>query len=79
MMKKHKREFLGIDKACAEKSNITRENYEKLKKKSKKGKNIYISWGIIILAFWILSLIFELIGNYIKGESDIKVLIVFLS
>ena len=56
----YKREFLGIDKACDEKSKISQENYEKLKESQKSEKillivepalNFFIVLFIIIASF----------------------------
>ena len=45
----YKREFLGIDKICDEKLNISKNSYEKLKKNQKRVKYLFLIESIIML------------------------------
>ena len=47
----YKREFLGIDKDCDEKSDLTEKRYKKLKKNQKSEKILLLVEPIIIFAF----------------------------
>ena len=60
----YKREFLGIDKKCDEKLNISRNSYDKLKKNKKRVKKL-------LLVEFILMLVLLLIHHFLKqGMRD---------
>ena len=63
----YKREFLGIDKNCDEKSDLTEERYKKLKKHQKSEKILLLVEPIIIFVF---NIIFIFIFIFLHG-SDI--------
>ena len=46
----YKREFLGIDKACDEKANISKDNYEKLRYNEKGEKLCLLIEAILIFS-----------------------------
>ena len=53
----YKREFLGIDRTCDEKTDIRREDYEKLRKNQKMEKYCLLVEAIIILGLFCVQLI----------------------
>ena len=63
----YKREFLGIDKACDEKTKISQETYDKLKLSQKNVKRLLIVEPVLILVFF-LSIIYYSFLDYSNGN-----------
>ncbi len=69
----YKREFLGIDKKCDEKLNISRDTYDKLKKNQKRVKTLLLCEFIILLVF-LVALLFLKLG---MRDKTVKVFYIF--
>ena len=78
----YKREFLGIDKECDEKTDIKKEDYEKLRKAQKMERVCVLVEAIIILCFWVVLFIIytciECKSYSGAGDETYVVLFVFL-
>jgi len=78
----YKRVFLGIDKECDEKSDISKEQYKKLKDNQRREKILVLVEGILLLSFFLLLLIFFIIiccsGKERSMEIFSTILFVFL-
>ena len=74
----YKREFLGIDKACNEKANISKDNYEKLRKNQKHEKLCLLIEAIIIFSILLVIIIYIIIVKCKKRPFNYKTLLVFL-
>ena len=76
----YKREFLGIDKACDEETDISKENYEKLRNNQKDEGLCILIESIIIFSIW-LGVIIYIIILKCKSRSIkycYEILVVFL-
>jgi membrane protein YdbS with pleckstrin-like domain len=69
----YKREFLGIDKNCDEKLNISRDTYDKLKKNQKRVKTLLLCEFIILLVILFILLMLKLKMK----EQNVKIFYVF--
>ena len=69
----YKREFLGIDKKCDEKLNISRNTYDKLKKNQKRVKTLLLCEFIILLVL-LFVLLFLKLG---MRDKTVKVFYIF--
>ena len=78
----YKREFLGIDKECDEKTDIKKEDYEKLRKAQKMERVCVLVEAVIILCFWVVLFIIytciECKSYSGAGDETYVVLFVFL-
>ena len=79
----YKREILGIDKSCDEKSDITKEKYEKLRNNQKKEKVCLLAESIIFISLLVFALIiiFLIVCSrpaHYKGDFAIMCLSFFL-
>ena len=82
----YKRELLGIDKTCDQKSNIILSDYEKLVEYQKNEKNSLLSEAIIISCLYVIipSLLYhdkeckKLIPNFLLGFSFLTIFTFFI-
>ncbi len=64
------REFLGIDKTCDEKSNINKDDYEKITKNQKMEKSCLLYEAIILSSFLFMSSISLICFCCDRGNSE---------
>ena len=74
----YKREFLGIDKACDEKANLNKDNYEKLREYQNDEKLCVLIEAIIIFSILIAVIIYIIIIKCKRRPFNYNTLLVFL-
>ena len=74
----YKREFLGIDKACDEKANISKDNYEKLRYNEKGEKLCLLIEAILIFSDLLGLIIYIIVIKCKRRKYKYKILLIFL-
>ena len=72
-----KREFLGIDRNCDEKMNITKEKYDNFQYAQTSEKFCTFAEGIIIISLWFPLLIMTILWQCFNRDSDIRNKVLF--